>query len=122
MYRYSCRSQTSPMDAATVQQPQQPQQPLADPMMSSYDAFEPAFVSYTTVSHQNFPSPPGSPHPVVSSTTSNFETNPPQNYGHYYSPIHLQGDQGAGASSQDLPLFSAISMKTEHGKSKAEQI
>ena len=102
------------MDAATVPQPQQP---LADPMMSSYDAFEPAFVSYTTVSHQNFPSPPGSPHPVVSSTTSNFEPNPPENYGHYYSPVHLQGAQGAGASNQDLPVFSAISMKTEHGKS-----
>ena len=106
------------MDAATVQQPQQP---LADPMMSSYDAFEPAFVSYTTVSHQNFPSPPGSPHPVVSSTTSNFEPNPP-NYGHYYSPIHLQGVQGAGPSNQDLPVFSAISMKTEHGKSIWRQI
>ena len=44
----SMRSQQSPMD-------QQHAQALADPMMSSYEAFDmaaTAFVSYTTVSHQ----------------------------------------------------------------------
>ena len=99
------------MDAATVQQPLQP---LADPMMSSYDAFEPAFVSYTTVSHQNFPSPPGSPNQIVSSTTSNFEPNTSSFSQDYYSPL-MQGVQSA-TPSQDLPVFSAISMKSEHGK------
>ena len=43
----SMRSQQSPMD-------QHHAQALADPMMSTYEAFDAAtaFVSYTTVSHQ----------------------------------------------------------------------
>ena len=109
----SMRSQQSPMDSGVPAQ--QPQQPLADPMMSSYDAFDAAtaFVSYTTVTHQNFPSPPGSPRDqVVSSTTSsNFEQQNPSNFGNYYSPSMMQV-QGA-TSNQDLPIFNAISMKTE---------
>ena len=114
----SMRSQQSPMDSGVPGQQGQPQQlqPLADPMMSSYDAFDAAtaFVSYTTVTHQNFPaSPPGSPRDqVVSSTTSsNFEQQNPSNFGNYYSPSMMQV-QGA-TSNQDLPIFNAISMKTE---------
>ena len=86
-------------------------------MMSSYDAFDAAtaFVSYTTVTHQNFPSPPGSPHPVVSSTTSNFEHPNQPNFGDYYSPI-IHGAQQQ-QSNQDLPMFNnVITMKTENGK------
>ena len=67
----SMRSQQSPMD-------QNPPPPLShhhhqsnpvdpDPIMSSYDAFEAAFVYPCS---QNYPSPPGSP--IVSSTT-NFQ-------------------------------------------------
>ena len=118
----SMRSQQSPMDSGVPGQQGQPQQlqPLADPMMSSYDAFDAAtaFVSYTTVTHQNFPaSPPGSPRDqVVSSTTSssNFEQqNPASNFGNYYSPVaNMMQVQGA-TSNQDLPIFNAITMKTE---------
>ncbi len=54
----SMRSQQSPMNTETHLQPE-----------ASFEA-APTFVSYTTVSHQNFPSPPGSP--LVSSTTTNF--------------------------------------------------
>ena len=66
----SMRSQQSPMD----QNPPPPQthhpqsNPGVDPIMSSYDAFEAAFVY--PCSSQNYPSPPGSP--IVSSTT-NFQ-------------------------------------------------
>ena len=66
----SMRSQQSPMDQnpppPNTTQTQQPVDPTVDPIMSSYDAFEAAFV-YPS---QNYPSPPGSP--IVSSTT-NFQ-------------------------------------------------
>jgi len=80
----SMRSQQSPMDQ------QHPGQALPDPIMSSYEPFDaapPAFVSYTTVSHQqslhNIPSPPRSP--VVTSTTSGFGAPSTQHYEDYYT-------------------------------------
>lgn len=99
----SMRSQQSPMNTDSNQvQPQAT--PLADPMMSSYDAFDStAFVSYTTVSHQNFPSPPGSPTAgiVSSTTTPNFAPaqQPIQSYEDFYMPASSAGHMFPNQSS-----------------------
>ena len=57
----------------------------ADPMMTSNaeDVDLSAFVSYTTVTHQNFPSPPGSPL-VTSTTQSHPPPPPPPDYNDFY--------------------------------------
>ena len=82
----SMRSQQSPMDQnpppPNTTQTQQPVDPTVDPIMSSYDAFEAAFV-YPS---QNYPSPPGSP--IVSSTTNfqpydDYFNIPPVSVAHY---------------------------------------
>ena len=105
----SMRSQNSPMNTdtsmgASLAPPPQLNPipaPASDPMMSTNESDMSAFVSYGPMTHQNFPSPPGSPQ--VSSTTNlgaAAHAPPPPSYEDYYV-------------SEMMPVPPPMFMKTE---------
>ena len=98
----SMRSQQSPMNTDQGVQPNQ----QTDPMMTyePFDACTTAFVSYTTVQSNTFPSPPRSP-TVSSSTHQHFDTT--------YEDSFYGGAAGSLATLASSDLIGASSAGSE---------